>query len=108
MLNTVASSGFVVRRGTNLSHWLSQSRRRGAERRAFFTAADVRRLADWGFDHLRLPVDEEQLWTPDGRCEEDDQRDGREGGQDSPGVLGMSREPRPKSRFGANPADQCR
>jgi endoglucanase len=56
-----------LHRGTNISHWLSQSARRGGERRAFFTAADVRRLADWGFDHLRLPVDEEQLWEEDGR-----------------------------------------
>jgi endoglucanase len=48
--------------GTNISHWLSQSGRRGAERRAFFQRDDVQRLAAWGFEHLRLPVDEEQLW----------------------------------------------
>jgi endoglucanase len=61
--------GFEIRRGTNISHWLSQSDRRGQERRSFFTREDVRRIADWGFDHLRLPVDEEQLWDETGRRE---------------------------------------
>jgi len=51
-----------LRRGTNISHWLSQSDSRGAERRAWFTRDDVRRIADWGLDHFRLPVDEVQLW----------------------------------------------
>ncbi len=58
---------FPIRRGTNISHWLSQSTARGLERRRRFTRDDVRRLADLGLDHLRLPVDEEQLWTPEGR-----------------------------------------
>ena len=57
---------FPIHRGTNISHWLSQSGRRGAERRAWFTEADVRRLADLGFDHLRLPIDEEQMWDESG------------------------------------------
>lgn len=59
-------SAFTLRRGTNISHWLSQSKRRGAERRAFFTAVDVKRIADYGMDHLRLPIDEEQMWTEAG------------------------------------------
>ncbi len=61
--------GFEIRRGSNISHWLSQSKRRGDERRRAFTHDDVRRIADWGFDHLRLPVDEEQLWDESGRRE---------------------------------------
>lgn len=52
-----------IRRGTNVSHWLSQSKRRGEERRAYFTREDVRRIADYGFDHVRLPIDEEQVFT---------------------------------------------
>ncbi len=60
---------FKIHRGTNISHWLSQSERRGLPRKEFFTEADVRRLADWGFDHIRLPVDEAQLWTTDGKRE---------------------------------------
>lgn len=59
----------AIERGTNISHWLSQSDKRGAERRAWFTRDDVRRLADWGFDHIRLPIDEEQMWAVDGRQE---------------------------------------
>jgi len=58
---------FSIKRGTNISHWLSQSDRRGAERKAFFTREDVKRIADWGFDHIRLPIDEEQMWDADGR-----------------------------------------
>ena len=54
---------FEIHRGTNISHWLSQSARRGEERRQWFTHADVARIASWGFDHIRLPVDEEQLWA---------------------------------------------
>jgi endoglucanase len=60
-------NGFAVRRGTNVSHWLSQSRRRGEERRLFFTREDVALAARLGFDHLRIPVDEEQLFDERGR-----------------------------------------
>lgn len=60
---------FTIQRGTNISHWLSQSKRRGEERRAWFTQQDVRLLAARGFDHLRIPVDEEQLWDDEGRPE---------------------------------------
>ena len=61
-----AASEFVFKRGTNISHWLSQSNRRGDERRSFFTEKDVQYLAGLGFDHLRIPVDEEQLWKENG------------------------------------------
>jgi endoglucanase len=64
-------SGFGVSRGTNISHWLSQSSRRGEERRAFFTERDVAFLAELGFDHIRIPVDEEQLWDGDGVPDEE-------------------------------------
>ena len=60
-------SGFKVKRGTNISHWLSQSPRRGAERRAWFTREDVAWLAALGFDHVRLPIDEEQMWDANGK-----------------------------------------
>jgi endoglucanase len=58
---------FQIRRGTNVSHWLSQSDRRGEERRRWFTRDDVVFLARLGFDHLRIPVDEEQLWDGQGQ-----------------------------------------
>ncbi|MCF8225499.1 MAG: glycoside hydrolase family 5 protein [Bacteroidales bacterium] len=53
---------FAVKRGTNIAHWLSQSDRRGEARAAFFTQEDVERIASLGFDHIRLPIDEEQMW----------------------------------------------
>jgi endoglucanase len=62
---------FEVKRGTNISHWLSQSDRRGAARRAWFTEADVQRIAGWNAEHIRLPVDEEQLWHADGTRDEE-------------------------------------
>lgn len=61
--------GFQVRRGTNISHWLSQSRRRGEERKQFFTRKDAELLAELGFDHLRIPIDEEQMWDEEGNRE---------------------------------------
>ena len=36
---------FYIHRGTNISHWLSQSQARGQERRERFTQDDVKRLA---------------------------------------------------------------
>ncbi len=60
---------FAIKRGTNISHWLSQSEARGAPRRARFVREDVRKLAELGFDHLRLPVDETQMWEVNGRRE---------------------------------------
>ena len=61
--------GFEIRRGTNISHWLSQSSRRGEERARFFVEKDVEFIASQGFDHIRLPVDEEQLWDEAGNKE---------------------------------------
>ena len=60
---------FSIYHGINISHWLSQSSRRGQQRRAWFTQKDVEYLAALGFDHLRLPVDEEQLWDEQGEKE---------------------------------------
>lgn len=60
---------FDIKRGTNISHWLSQSRARGEQRRAWFTRENARKLAELGFDHVRLPVDEEQMWDEAGRRE---------------------------------------
>lgn len=65
------ASGFQVRRGTNISHWLSQSRRRGAERKLFFQKRDVAFIAGSGFDHIRIPIDEEQMFDEEGRPEEE-------------------------------------
>lgn len=65
------SDSFKISKGTNIAHWLSQSNRRGAERAAFFTEKDITFIKSAGFDHIRLPIDEEQLWTVDGQKEQD-------------------------------------
>ena len=62
---------FTLGRGTNISHWLSQSDARGDARRRRFSREDVDRLAALGLDHLRLPVDEEQLWDERGAPHEE-------------------------------------
>lgn len=66
-----AAVNFPIKRGINISHWLSQSEKRGTERKAYFTKKDVDYLASLGFDHLRIPVDEEQLWTANGKKDEE-------------------------------------
>jgi endoglucanase len=53
---------FEIKRGVNLSHWLSQSQRRGVERDSFLTEKDIKWIASLGYDHVRLPIDEEQMW----------------------------------------------
>jgi len=57
---------FIVKRGTNVAHLLSQSAKRGAERKRFITKQDFREIAKMGFDHVRLPIDEEQMWNKNG------------------------------------------
>lgn len=54
-------AGFHIQRGTNLSHWLSQDA--GVPRHQFITENDLRFIARSGFDHVRLPVDEKELWA---------------------------------------------
>lgn len=61
---------FSIKRGTNIAHWLSQSKTRGEERSTFFTRKDVEYIKSAGFDHIRLPVDEEQLWDSSGNRED--------------------------------------
>jgi endoglucanase len=58
-------AGFVIRRGVNLSHWLSQDFG-WAPREQFITEKDIGFIAGLGYDHVRLPLDEKELWRPDG------------------------------------------
>ncbi|MBT3384491.1 MAG: glycoside hydrolase family 5 protein [Prolixibacteraceae bacterium] len=57
---------FEVNRGTNVAHWLSQSRARGEDRENFLVKSDIEAIAEMGFDHVRLPIDEEQMWDENG------------------------------------------
>ncbi len=58
---------FHIKRGTNLSHWLSQSRATGEERRKHIQEDDFERLEKLGFDFVRIPIDEVQFWDEEGR-----------------------------------------
>ena len=60
---------FDMRTGVNVSHWLSQSDLRGEEREKRITAADFALIRSMGFDHVRIPVDEEQMWDAAGNRE---------------------------------------
>lgn len=60
------TESFTIKRGTNLSHWLSQSNVRGEERRQHIQEDDFARLEELGFDHVRIPIDEEQFWDEEG------------------------------------------
>lgn len=64
-------SAFHISRGVNISHWLSQSQRRGQQRQAYFTKKDVAYIAGLGYDHIRLPIDEEQMWDESGNKEKE-------------------------------------
>lgn len=58
--------GFVFHRGLNASHWLSQSEKRGEERAQYMQEKDFAKIAELGFDHVRLPIDEMQMWDEQG------------------------------------------
>ncbi len=66
-----AAKNFTVKRGTNLAHWLSQSKERGEKREKFITIVDIQNIAQMGFDHVRLPIDEEQMWDENGKRHDD-------------------------------------
>jgi endoglucanase len=63
-------AGFAIKRGTNLSHWLSQDFG-WAPRAQWITEYDLRFIAHAGFDHVRLPIDEKELWGDDGKPNEE-------------------------------------
>ena len=66
--NSKASSdnGFEIKRGVNVSHWLSQSQARGQARANHIKEQDFARIKEMGFDHVRLPIDEVQFWDEQG------------------------------------------
>ena len=59
-------NNFRIKRGTNLSHWLSQSEERGEARRLHIQEDDFERLEQLGFDFVRIPIDEVQFWDEEG------------------------------------------
>ena len=63
---TDGENNFRIRRGTNVSHWLSQSEERGEARRQHIHEDDFERLEQLGFDFVRIPIDEVQFWDEEG------------------------------------------
>ena len=58
-----------MKTGVNLGGWLSQFREYDPQHfKTFITADDIQRVTNWGFDHVRLPIDYPML--------EDDARPG--------------------------------
>ena len=61
------TNDFRIKRGTNVSHWLSQNNEdRGEARRLHIQEDDFARLDSLGFDFVRLPIDEVQFWDEEG------------------------------------------
>ena len=59
-------NNFRIKRGTNVSHWLSQSEQRGEARKLHIQEDDFARLKELGFDFVRIPIDEVQFWDEEG------------------------------------------
>ena len=59
-------SGFELKRGVNLSHWLSQNFG-WSPKDSFITEKDIEFIASVGYDHVRIPIDEPEMWLPDGK-----------------------------------------
>ena len=63
----VGENNFRIKRGTNLSHWLSQNNEdRGEAREKHIQEDDFARLDSLGFDFVRIPIDEVQFWDEQG------------------------------------------
>ena len=57
-------------KGVNLGGWLSQCDYSEERMDTFITEADFARIAGWGFDHVRLPVDYNVVQNEDGTMKE--------------------------------------
>ena len=64
-------TSFRIMKGTNLGLWLSQNDHRGEARQKFITERDIRFIDSLGFDHVRLPIDEVQMWDENGKRHDD-------------------------------------
>lgn len=66
----VGTTRFEINKGINISAWLSQANLNNEEKLKYFTQKDLQQLADLGFDHIRLPFNENQLYTLTGQRNE--------------------------------------
>ncbi len=64
-MNGDGMKSFEIKRGVNLSHWLSQDF--GWEPKyTFIKESDIKFIAGIGYDHVRLPIDEQEMWDEKG------------------------------------------
>ena len=61
-----------LNKGINLGGFLSQCDHTKEHYQTFITQNDIKRIADWGFDHVRLPIDCEVLEHEDASTNERD------------------------------------
>lgn len=54
-------------KGINLGGWLSQCNHSKETYDTFINEDDIKRIATWGLDHVRLPIDYELIETEDGK-----------------------------------------
>ncbi|MDO6802299.1 cellulase family glycosylhydrolase [Wenyingzhuangia sp. 1_MG-2023] len=54
---------FNIKKGVNISHWLSQSNKNEKERITYFSEEDMKLISSIGYDHIRLPIDEKNMWS---------------------------------------------
>lgn len=60
-----------LNRGINLGGFLSQCEHSKEHYQTFITQEDINRIAGWGFDHVRLPIDCEAVEHADGTDNQD-------------------------------------
>ncbi len=58
-------------RGVNLGGWLSQCDYSEERLDSFIREKDFKQIAEYGFDHVRLPVDYNVIQNPDGSMKEE-------------------------------------
>lgn len=54
------------KKGINLGGWLSQCNHSRNHYDSFIAESDIRRISEWGLDHIRLPIDYELVRAEDG------------------------------------------
>lgn len=59
------NQSFELHKGVNLSHWLSQCFG-WSPRATFITEKDIKFIDSIGMDHVRIPIDEDQMWFENG------------------------------------------
>lgn len=64
-VNMKKFTGYI--KGINLGGWLSQCDHTRETYNTFITTSDIERIASWGLDHVRLPIDYELVETEDGK-----------------------------------------